>query len=127
MESQKNVAVGNTVRAPGAPFARPRTASSRNVSIKRGSNSLRASVLDVAMQIGLGTNGAVTDWVYKNSVHEDEEVRQSLAKSSSALPAFAWVQWASTECHTFYLDRTSPQSYGIFDHGVMVKTFNYRT
>jgi hypothetical protein len=81
MESQKNVAVGNTVRAPGAPFARPRTAPSRNVSVKRDSNVLRASVLDIAMQIGLGTNGAVTDWVYSNSVHEDEEVRLSLAKS----------------------------------------------
>jgi hypothetical protein len=45
------------------------------MSIKRDSNSLRASVLDIAMQIGMGTNGAVTDWVYNNSVHEDEEVR----------------------------------------------------
>ena len=63
------------MRAPGAPFARPRTAPTRNMSIKRDSNSLRASVLDIAMQIGMGTNGAVTDWVYNNSVHEDEEVR----------------------------------------------------
>ncbi len=75
MESQKIAAVGNTVRAPGAPFARPRTAPTRNKSIKRDSNALRASVLDVAMQIGMGENGAVMDWVYNNSVHEDEEVR----------------------------------------------------
>jgi hypothetical protein len=75
MESQKIITVGNTVRAPGAPFTRPRTAPTRNISIKRDSNALRASVLDVAMQIGMGVNGAVADWVYNNSVQEDEEVR----------------------------------------------------
>ncbi|KAF8629732.1 hypothetical protein AX15_003309 [Amanita polypyramis BW_CC] len=73
MEDLKSTAARNTVRAPGQPFARPRTGLSRKVSINGESSALRASVLDVAMQIGLGANGAVTDWVYNNSVNEEEE------------------------------------------------------
>ena len=82
MEDLKNSNGRNTVRAHGAPFARPRAALSRKVSINRESNALRASVFDAAMQIGLGSNGAVTDWIYNNSVNEEEEVRYiSLFKS----------------------------------------------
>ena len=70
--NMNGAAVGNTVRPPGAPFARPRAALGRKISVNRQSNALRASVFDVAMQIGLGANGAVTDWVYNNSVSEEE-------------------------------------------------------
>ena len=74
MEGSSRAAVRNTVRAPGTPFARPRAAPSGKISINRESNALRASVMDIAMEIGLGTNGAVTDWVYNNPINEEEEV-----------------------------------------------------
>lgn len=52
---------------------RPRAAHTGKVSINRESSALRASVMDIAMEIGLGMNGAVTDWVYNNPINEEEE------------------------------------------------------
>ncbi|KAF8639054.1 hypothetical protein AX17_001750 [Amanita inopinata Kibby_2008] len=73
MENVKRVAVGKTVRTPGAPSARPKAALTRKVSLNRESNALRASVLDVALELGLGTNSTVADWMFNNPVKEEEE------------------------------------------------------
>ncbi|KAK2465013.1 hypothetical protein APHAL10511_003089 [Amanita phalloides] len=89
---------GNTVRAPGAPIARRRTASSRK-GFNRDSGALRASVLDVAMQIGLGIDGAVTDWVYNNSVNEEEEPTPS--PGSTFCSSAASEDWSSTSSARF--------------------------
>ncbi|PFH47051.1 hypothetical protein AMATHDRAFT_153075 [Amanita thiersii Skay4041] len=67
-------AIGNSVRAPGTSFVRPRASLNREVSGHRESNALRASVLDVAMQLGLGKNSAVADWIFNNPVTEEDEV-----------------------------------------------------
>ncbi|PPR00740.1 hypothetical protein CVT24_000946 [Panaeolus cyanescens] len=39
----------------------------------RESNALRASVLDAALQLGLGNNSLVADWMFNESIQEDEE------------------------------------------------------
>lgn len=135
MESQKVVAVGNTVRMPGAPFARPRAAPTRNKSIKRDSNALRESVLDVAMQIGMGLNGAVTDWVYNNSVLEDEEVSRVPQFAELYCFAFICCVWLGLSGRASIVtpsisDFGHPNISAVLwhlDHGVMIKTFNYRT
>ncbi|TFK68913.1 hypothetical protein BDN72DRAFT_897732 [Pluteus cervinus] len=39
----------------------------------RASNALRASVLDVALQLGIGDNNMVTNWMFNNTLDEEEE------------------------------------------------------
>lgn len=39
---------------------------------KRDSNALRASVLDVVLQLGLGTNKKVAEWMFNNPVEEED-------------------------------------------------------
>lgn len=62
---------------PQAPIPRPPPPSSfltaGGSERNRDSNALRASVLDVALQLGLGTNSTVADWMFNNTMPEDEE------------------------------------------------------
>ena len=44
----------------------------------RESNALRASVFDVAMELGLGSNNLVAEWMFSNAVQEEDEVSTSL-------------------------------------------------
>jgi len=39
-------------------------------------DSLRASVLDAALLLGVGTNQQVTDWIFNNPLQEEEEQEQ---------------------------------------------------
>jgi len=39
----------------------------------RESNALRASVLDAALELGIGNNSVVTAWMFSNAVTEEEE------------------------------------------------------
>lgn len=56
----------------------PRTAprvTTPSSSTNRGSNALRASVLDAALELGIGQNSTVMNWMFNNSLtEEDEEV-----------------------------------------------------
>lgn len=38
----------------------------------RDSNALRASVLDAALQLGLGTNKTVANWMFNDPIAEEE-------------------------------------------------------
>ena len=40
---------------------------------RRESNALRASVLDAALLLGVGSNRTVTNWIFNNTIDEDEE------------------------------------------------------
>lgn len=60
----------------GAPLPRTKpliTADTAN----RTSNALRASVLDVALELGIGNNNTVTNWMFNNSLEEEDEVRET--------------------------------------------------
>ncbi|KAJ3500379.1 hypothetical protein NLJ89_g9824 [Agrocybe chaxingu] len=39
----------------------------------RSSNALRASVLEAALELGVGTNPLVSDWMFSNSLKEEDE------------------------------------------------------
>ena len=54
------------------PQARPRPAHKQVEGVSRDSNSLRASVLDAALELGIGSNSLVADWMFNNAVMEEE-------------------------------------------------------
>ena len=54
------------------PQARPRPAHKQVESVSRDSNTLRASVLDAALELGIGSNPLVADWMFNNAVIEEE-------------------------------------------------------
>jgi len=60
---------GPQPRIPRPP--RPGTGKGSN---SRNSNALRASVLDVALELGIGSSSLVTNWMFDNSLQEEEEV-----------------------------------------------------
>ncbi|KAF8057097.1 hypothetical protein FPV67DRAFT_1456620, partial [Lyophyllum atratum] len=41
--------------------------------VKRESNALRASVLDAALELGIGTNSTVANWMFNNALSEEDE------------------------------------------------------
>ncbi|KAJ6468418.1 hypothetical protein C8R45DRAFT_470424 [Mycena sanguinolenta] len=56
------------------PVPRPQPVQqSPTEPVNRDSNALRASVLDVALALGLGTNDGVAKWMFNNAVEEEEE------------------------------------------------------
>ncbi|KAG6840437.1 hypothetical protein C0991_006749 [Blastosporella zonata] len=78
-----------TFPPPQAPVPRPAppAATSGSPTDKRESNALRASVLDVALQLGIGNNSTVADWMFNNPLAEEdeEELRSpSLTHASTA-------------------------------------------
>ncbi|KAJ7106497.1 hypothetical protein C8R43DRAFT_209855 [Mycena crocata] len=60
---------------PARPQAVPRPAPAQPQAepVQRESNALRASVLDAALQLGLGANGTVANWMFNNTLEEEEE------------------------------------------------------
>jgi hypothetical protein len=65
--------IANFVFPPQAPTPRPQKQGDGTAS-SRDSNSLRASVLDVALELGIGSNSLVADWMFNNAVQEEEEI-----------------------------------------------------
>lgn len=53
---------------------RPRPQKPQNPDLSRDSGAVRESVLDAAMQLGLGANPAVADWMFNNQLKEEDEV-----------------------------------------------------
>ncbi|KAF9530728.1 hypothetical protein CPB83DRAFT_850209 [Crepidotus variabilis] len=49
----------------------------------RNSNALRASVLDAAMELGLGNSSVVANWMFSNVVEEEDETEDRLLPASS--------------------------------------------
>ena len=65
---------------PGVPRPRPAQAAKwspppppSNLASSRDSNALRASILDTALELGIGSNPLVTDWMFNNPVIEEPE------------------------------------------------------
>ncbi|KAJ6570169.1 hypothetical protein DFH09DRAFT_1080325 [Mycena vulgaris] len=54
------------------PTPRP-AVKSPTVPANRESNALRASVLDAALELGIGANGAVATWMFNNALEEEDE------------------------------------------------------
>lgn len=69
---------------PQLPTPRPRTAqaanssSSPNLAGSRDSDALRASILDVALELGIGSS-SLTDWMFNNTLEEEPEDAVSLS------------------------------------------------
>ncbi|KAG6907295.1 hypothetical protein DXG01_009488 [Tephrocybe rancida] len=69
------------------PRPAPVVATPPSPTSNRESNALRASVLDVALELGIGNNSTVTNWMFNNSLteEEEEELRSpSLTQESTA-------------------------------------------
>ena len=49
-----------------------------NLAGSRDSNALRASILDTALELGIGSNSLVTDWMFNNPLMEEPEDAVSL-------------------------------------------------
>ncbi|KAG6856006.1 hypothetical protein H0H87_008483 [Tephrocybe sp. NHM501043] len=82
-----------TFPRPQAPIPRPAppptATSSSSPTTSRESNALRASVLDAALELGLGNNGTVANWMFNNSLEEEDEEDQrspSLAHELTPTP-----------------------------------------
>ncbi|KAJ3523862.1 hypothetical protein NMY22_g11251 [Coprinellus aureogranulatus] len=59
----------------GAGHARARPRPNKvGASGPRESNALRASVFDVAMELGITNNNLVAEWMFNNAVQEEDEV-----------------------------------------------------
>ncbi|KAG6861056.1 hypothetical protein C0995_004557 [Termitomyces sp. Mi166 len=56
-----------------APIPRPAPSVSSATSYNRESNALRASVLDAALELGIGHNSTVLNWMFNNSLTEEDE------------------------------------------------------
>jgi hypothetical protein len=70
-----------------APIPRPALAHTANHTTSskaepsdanRESNALRASVLDAALQLGIGHNSTVTNWMFNNTLEEEDEEVSSM-------------------------------------------------
>ena len=64
----------------GVPRPRPARAAKwsspsppSNLASSRNSNALRASILHTALELGIGTNSVVTDWMFSNPLVEEPE------------------------------------------------------
>ena len=86
-----------TFPRPQAPVPRPAPASKASGApqLTRESNALRASVLDAALELGLVSNELglvsnplVADWMFDNSLPEEDEEVSLLFGSLSPLPFF---------------------------------------
>ncbi|KAF5375933.1 hypothetical protein D9615_008278 [Tricholomella constricta] len=108
-----------TFPRPQAPIPRPApTHSSPASPVNRESNALRASVLDVALQLGIGSNSLVADWMFNNSLTEEDEepagnLAPDLCKPLFCLRSYAEVAARNTFDATFH---NSSHSDGTFPY-----------
>ena len=58
----------------------------------RTSNALRASILDTALELGIGSNSLVADWMFNDPVIEEVEEEVSLSFLTSFLFPASTVQ-----------------------------------
>ncbi|KAJ7650708.1 hypothetical protein FB45DRAFT_997532 [Roridomyces roridus] len=94
--------------APSKPTLRP-AASQPTEPIHRESNALRASVLDAALQLGFGSNNTVANWMFSNTLEEEEEepdedaVKDPLSATSEEYAPYSTPPTSTSEhSETFY-------------------------
>lgn len=63
---------------PRPPPAGKSSSSSADLAGSRESNALRASILDTALELGIGSNSLVADWMFNNPVLEETEEEESV-------------------------------------------------
>lgn len=81
-----------TFPRPQAPVPRPAPASKAGgPQLTRESNALRASVLDAALELGLVSNPLVADWMFDNTLPEEDEEEVSFLFESLHLLFFFWT------------------------------------
>ena len=94
-----------TFPRPQAPVPRPAPASKAGgPQVSRESNALRASVLDAALELGLVSNPLVANWMFENSLPEENE-EVSFLFGSQHLQLFFWR-----------LHPTTPSPFKTFSH-----------
>ena len=67
---------------PGTRPSRPLVANTSPTTTttqtsNRESNALRASVLDAALLLGVGSNSTVTNWMFNNTTQEEDEAEEN--------------------------------------------------
>ncbi|GLB42814.1 hypothetical protein LshimejAT787_1202630 [Lyophyllum shimeji] len=88
---------------PAPPSGSSTSPTSGSTSSNRDSNALRASVLDAALQLGIGTNSTVANWMFNNALPEEAEENQSS-------PALTYGSSATSEESSFSARFASPSS-----------------
>ncbi|KAF7330298.1 hypothetical protein MVEN_02467700 [Mycena venus] len=92
-----------TFPAPESP-----TASNRE------SNALRASVLDAALELGLGANGSVANWMFNNAVEEEEDEEDTTSKGPLSATSDEYGNYSystpatSTSSHQSHSETSQP-------------------
>ncbi|PPQ90370.1 hypothetical protein CVT25_007770 [Psilocybe cyanescens] len=84
-----------TFPRPQAAVARqqaPRAAGSSQPNA-RESNALRASVLDAALELGIGSNPLVADWMFNNALAEEDEEEPAFALAFEVYKISTWLSY----------------------------------
>ncbi|KAF6745659.1 hypothetical protein DFP72DRAFT_1091147 [Ephemerocybe angulata] len=85
---------GTNLNTTGRPRLRPAKPGTSGSAGPRESNALRASVLDVAMELGITSGNGVAEWMFSNIVVEEEEVE------GGSVPSPGLTHSTSTDSHT---------------------------
>ncbi|KAJ7914938.1 hypothetical protein B0H13DRAFT_2001733 [Mycena leptocephala] len=98
-----------------SPIPRPSAVQSPTEPVHRESRAIRASVLDVALELGLGANGTVANWMLNNSLEEEEEEEDTVGKgpplsaTSDEYGTYSTPPTSvSSHSETFYPNTASP-------------------
>lgn len=75
----------NIFPSPQIPVSRPRPSHKQVDNVSRDSNTLRASVLETALELGIGSNSLVADWMFNNAVTEEEGDENEVGKNTLTL------------------------------------------
>ncbi|KAH9475032.1 hypothetical protein JR316_0012134 [Psilocybe cubensis] len=82
---------------PRQQLPRPAGSSQPNA---RESNALRASVLDAALELGIGSNSLVTDWMFNNPLAEEDEEEDHTSSPSLTYGSSATSEESSSSALT---------------------------
>jgi hypothetical protein len=73
---------------PAVPRPIAAAKSSPDFAGSRESNALRASILDTALELGIGSNSLVADWMFNNPLMEETEEEVSILLLLSFVQVF---------------------------------------
>ena len=114
-----------TFPRPQAPVARPAplhnpksgskssTTSSTSNPAPRESSALRASVLDAALELGIGSNPLMADWMFNNTLAEEDEV-------GTMHSFFSLCIWTSSFSSSFLMSTPAPRGGNAMRHLVIL-------
>lgn len=81
--------------------------------VNRDSNALRASVLDAALELGIGNNSTVANWIFNSSIDEveEEELRSPTLTTETSESQISSTRYSSTPPTSNHLSPTASQQY----------------